>query len=276
MFSKLYNEAIIRLDMETVSPLFIKAAEDSSLDPTAADNTYLAFYKDGELVPVIPGTSIKGVLRSSAEELIKSQGLEPCNILDNKQNCAGILRREQQRLEKKYSAKEKYDKSCPICKLFGSNVMKSRIYFYDAFPEGEYRIGKRTSVAIDRITGASKGGALFDFEYVEYARFKSEIKLKNFFAWQLKLIYKLFERINNGLITFGGLTSKGFGKIKIDNIDLELRYYNKSELPQGYVEKDYYISRKINGIENVKRALKGICINENTVKRCDLENEQAI
>jgi len=276
MFSKLYNEAIIRLDMETVSPLFIKAAEDSSLDPTAADNTYLAFYKDGELVPVIPGTSIKGVLRSSAEELIKSQGLEPCNILDNKQNCAGILRREQQRLEKKYSAKEKYDKSCPICKLFGSNVMKSRIYFYDAFPEGEYRIGKRKSVAIDRITGASKTNALFDFEYVEYGRFKAEIKLKNFFGWQLKLLLMLFERINDGLITFGGFTSKGFGRLKIDNIDLELRYYTKPEIPQGYVKKDYYISRNLNGIENINQALVGISINQNTVKRCDLENEQAI
>lgn len=276
MFSKLYNEALVTFTMETISPLFIKTGEDSSLDPTAADNTYLSFYKDGTPVPVIPGTSIKGVFRSSAEELMKSQQLEICNVLDNHENCGSILREEQKKLNRKYSAKEKYDKSCPVCKMFGSTVMKSRVYFYDAFPEGECRIGKRKSVAIDRITGASRPGALFDFEYVEYGKFKSEIKLKNFFGWQLKLLFNLFERVNDGLITFGALTSKGFGRIKIDDINLELRYYNKSEIPQGYVEKDYYISKKINGIENINEALEGISIDENTVKRCDLENEQII
>ena len=145
MFSKLYNEAIITFNMETVSPLFIKASEDSSLDPTSADNTYLAFYKEGKQVPVIPGTSIKGVFRSSAEELFRSLeflDMEPCDVLDIHKNCGGILKREQKRLDKKYTAKEKYEKSCPICKLFGTTTMKSRIYFYDAFPDGEYRIGR--------------------------------------------------------------------------------------------------------------------------------------
>jgi len=276
MFSKLYNEAIIKFTMETKSPLFIKAAEDSSLDPTAADNTYLSFYKNGEPVPVIPGTSIKGVFRSSAEELMRSQGLEPCNVLNNSESCGGILRREQERINRKFNVIEKYDRSCCICKLFGSSIMKSRISFYDAFPVGEYRIGKRKSVAIDRITGSSKSGALFDFEYVEYGKFKTEIKLKNFFVWQLKLLFNLIERVNDGLITFGGLTSKGFGKIKIDDINLELRYYNKHEVSQGYIEKDYYILKRLDGIENIDKALSDINIDKNTVKRCDLENEQII
>lgn len=276
MFSKLYNEGIFTFNMETVSPLFIKASEDSSLDPTAADNTYLAFYKDGKQVPVIPGTSIKGIFRSSAEEFVKALGLEPCNILDNHKNCGSILKRELEDSDKKYTSEEKYKKSCPICKLFGSTIMKSRVYFYDAFPDGEYKIAKRSSVAIDRITGASKRGALFDFEYVEYCNFKSQIKLKNFFPWQLKLIFELFRRINEGSITFGGLTSKGFGKIKIDNVNLELRYYNKSKIPEEYAEKDYYIYRNIDEIKNIEQVLKNIKIDKNSVRRCDLENEQII
>lgn len=267
MFSKLYNEALITFTMEAVSPLFIKASEDSSLDPTAADNTYIAFYKDGKQVPVIPGTSIKGVFRSSAEELVKAIGLEPCDVL-NRPCGRGI--------DKKLSSKDKYDKSCPICKLFGTTTMKSRIYFSDAYVEGDYKIGKRTSVGIDRITGASKRGALFDFEYVEYGKFKSQIKLKNFFEWQLKLLFDLFDRVNDGLITFGGLTSKGFGKIKIDDVNLEIRYYNESAKSHGYIEKDYYWIKEIKGLEKIKEALKTIRIDVNTSKRCELENEQAL
>jgi len=41
-------------------------------------------------------------------------------------------------------------------------VLKSRISFNDAYPVGEVRTGKRTAVAIDRITGASRKSALFD------------------------------------------------------------------------------------------------------------------
>ena len=68
----------------------------------------------------------------------------------------------------------------------------------------------------------------------------------------------------------------GFGKIKIDNISLEIRYYNKSEIPNGYIEKDYYIVKTVEGIQNINQALKNINIDQDTVRRCDLENEQII
>lgn len=269
MFSKLYNEALITFTMETMSPLFIKASEDSTLDPTAADNTYMAFYKDGKQVPVIPGTSIKGVFRSSAEELIE----EHCDVLSH--SCGREIDEKFSKEDKK-DVKKIYDYCCPICKLFGTTTMKSRIYFFDAYAEEPYRIGKRTSVGIDRITGASKRGALFDFEYVEYGKFKTQIKLKNFFGWQLKLLFDLFDRVNDGRITFGGLTSKGFGKMKIDDVNLEIRYYNKSTEPQGYIEKDYYRTKEIKGLEKIKELLGSIEIDENTIRRCELEDEQAL
>ena len=259
--------------METTSPLFIKANEDSSLDPTSADNTYLAFYKDGKQVPVIPGTSIKGVFRSNAEAYIRALGLGVCDVLNNP--CGNIINKEQRQQRKKYDVVEKYARSCPICKVFGTTTMKSRANFYDAFPDGEFKIGKRTSVGIDRITGASRRGALFDFEYVEYCDFKSQIKLKNFFPWQLKLIFDLFDRVNDGLIAFGGLTSKGFGRIEVNKINLELRYYNSSKLPEGYTQKDYFICKKVEG-EEVYKIFKDIRIDNNSVKRCDLENEQIL
>jgi len=274
MFSKLYNEALITFTMETMSPLFIKASEDSTLDPTAAYNTYMAFYKDGKQVPVIPGTSIKGVFRSSAEELIRALGLEPCNVLERP---CGRKIGEKLGKEDKKDVKKIYSHCCPICKLFGTTTLKSRVYFFDAYvEEGDYKIGKRTSVGIDRVTGASKRGALFDFEYVEYGKFKTQIKLKNFFGWQLKLLFDLFDRVNDGRITFGGLTSKGFGKMKIDDVNLEIRYYNKSTEPQGYIEKDYYRTKEIKGLEKIKELLGSIEIDENTIRRCELEDEQAL
>lgn len=268
MFSKLYNEAIIEFELETVSPLFIKSGEEDQLNPTSADNTYLAFYKDGKLVPVIPGTSLKGVFRSRAEEKLS----DVCDLF-SKYNCGSKIKKMERDQKNKLNGEERYKNSCQVCKIFGSTVLKSRVQFSDAYPISNFKIGKRTSVAIDRITGASKGGALFDFEYVEYCNFKANIKFKNFYKWHIKLIIDIFKDINDGFVTFGGLTSKGFGRMKVKNVNLLVRYYNKSKKNENYQEDGLYIYRKINGLENIMELLSSV---EYGDEGRDISNEQAI
>ncbi|WP_427338316.1 type III CRISPR-associated RAMP protein Csx7 [Caloranaerobacter sp. DY30410] len=268
MFSKLYNEAIIEFELETVSPLFIKSSEEDQLNPTSAENTYLAFYKDGKRVPVIPGTSLKGVFRSRAEEKLTST----CNLF-NGDNCGSKIREKEKELEKRLNGQERYEESCLACKIFGSTALKSRVQFSDAYPISSFRIGKRSAVAIDRITGASKRGALFDFEYVEYCKFKANIKFKNFYKWHIKLIIDIFEDINDGLVTFGGLTSKGFGVMKADNVNLLVRYYDKSKKNEDYQEDGLYIYKKIEGLERIADLFKNVDYGD---EGRDISNEQAI
>lgn len=269
MFSKLYNEAIIEFEIETVSPLFIKSGEEDQLNPTSADNTYLAFYKDGKLVPVIPGTSFKGVFRSRAEEKLTSA----CNLF-SRDNCGSEIKKIEKELKKKLNGKERYEKSCPVCKVFGSTALKSRVQFSDAYPISGFKIGKRSAVAIDRITGASKGGALFDFEYVEYCNFKANIKFKNFYKWHIKLITDIFKDINDGFVTFGGLTSKGFGRMKVNNVNLLVRYYDKSKKNESYKEDGLYIYKKIDGLEHILKLLSNVEYGD--AEGRDISDEQTI
>jgi len=241
MFSKLYNEAVIEFDMHTESPLFIKSSDENQLNPASVEHTFFVTYKNGELVPAIPGSSLKGVFRSTAEQILKEHGV--CDILSKNNSCSTRITNEEKQNKndglKKPLGKSRYEKSCPVCKVFGSQVLKSRISFNDAYPVGEVRTGKRTAVAIDRITGASRKSALFDFEYIEDATFRCKIYLKNFFRWHVKLIYQIFERIDEGFTTFGGFSSKGFGRMKVENESITVRYYDKGRKRKDMLRKSF-------------------------------------
>ncbi|GFR35911.1 type III CRISPR-associated RAMP protein Csx7 [Thermobrachium celere] len=265
MFKKLVNEAIIEYKLETVSPLFVKSGKETGLDPNLADNVCLKVYKDGVLTPVLPGTSIKGVFRSRAEKIL----IESCDIINNA--CSENITDNTATDTKKV-----YENLCPTCRLFGSKILKSRISFSDAYPQGQYKIGTRTCVGIDRFTGAAKKGVLFDMEYVEWAEFKGNIKIINFFNWQIKTILQIFKDIDEGIVLFGGLTSRGFGRMKVKNLNAKIRYFDKSKIKTPYDDKGFYIERQINSFTEFENLLSNVKIDSvNELKRSDY-NEQAI
>ncbi|OFI07063.1 RAMP superfamily protein [Clostridium acetireducens DSM 10703] len=274
MFSNLINEAQIECILETRSPLFIKSGEEDPLNPTAADDSYIAFYKEGKMIPVIPGTGLKGVFRSRAEVFLKKYGI--CNIFSYNNSCGKKIA-DKQKKNKNITGIDKYDLSCAVCKLFGSQGLKSRISFEDFYPIENPVIGKRKGVAIDRISGAARKGAFYDFEYVEYGKFKGKIKIKNFFPWNLKLILLILEDINEGFVTLGGVTSKGFGQMEVKDINMKIRYYDKSKNNGKYEDKGFYIERKIDEKE-VKNIFSKIKIDETEVKTqgSDLKNGKVL
>lgn len=249
MFKELKSEAILTFDIVTESPLYIKSGEDNSLDPSAVDGKYITIFRNGKYEPFIPGTSLKGAFRCRAERLLRSEG--SCDII-NRKECVPNNK------EKPKTGLERYKKSCPICRLFGSNVLKSRITFSDAYVEGEYKEGKRTCVAIDRLTGASKQNALYDMEYIEKGKFKEKIVFQNFEPYQINLIISLIKEMNEGFLTLGGLTSKGFGCVSAENLKLTLKYYNKNDLTvKGYERELYYNTKTIEGENDIFQLVKG-------------------
>lgn len=283
MFSELYNEAVIEFDMHTESPLFINSGNEDQLNPASADHTFFVTYRNGIPVPTIPGSSLKGVFRSEAERLLRDQGA--CDILrcpcskrinDKQSNDEKKAKKDKEHTENMSLGEIRYKESCPVCKIFGSQVLKSRITFNDSYPKGDVKTGRRASVAIDRISGASKGGALFDFEYIEDAVFRCRIYLRNFFRWHIKLLFAIFDRIDEGYVTFGGFTSKGFGKMKIDNVNITVRYYDKKSKIEGYTDTGFYMEKKIEGRDNISELLKNVEINERTIEGCDLRDDKAL
>ncbi|WHE07081.1 RAMP superfamily CRISPR-associated protein [Thermoanaerobacterium thermosaccharolyticum] len=230
MFKELHNEGYLKFYLKTMSPLSIKAADNNDFDPTVPDNKFLRSYKDGKLTVVMPGSSIKGVFRSRAEKKLKG-----CDIFGS-EYCG-------KKLSSRMDGKERYKESCPACKMFGNTALKSRILFKDAYPIGEVKMSKRKNVAIDRITGASKRNALFEPEVVEDGTFECEIKMENVFNWQIKVLTEILDEIDDGYVVFGGITSRGFGRMAVQNVQFTMRYYDRKNI-SGYEDHGFYIERK--------------------------------
>jgi len=95
----------------------------------------------------IPGTSLRGVIRSHAEKIVRTlwDDIEDPICCDpfGKNSCSNRIS----------SAKNSYKFSCLICKLFGNTHTASRIHVHDSdFMTGIKEIDMRDGIAIDRFT----------------------------------------------------------------------------------------------------------------------------
>lgn len=92
-------------------PLFVPRAQAFRAERSRAHET-LTFFRDAQRCPVIPGTSLKGVIRSVAEAAANA-----CLIFPNR------LSYERQRVEyalpPAFSPCDNRDCLCPACRLFG-------------------------------------------------------------------------------------------------------------------------------------------------------------
>lgn len=178
-------------------------------------------------MPVIPGSTWKGVFRAACYRLGLSAGLKDlCQGIPIAQCMKG---REFEYIEKNKIADEIAEKIkaiaeghikvCLLCLIFGSSGLSSHVHFNDSFPVGEYSIGYRRCVAIDRRTGAAHPRALYSVEYVEPgARFNFRMIIENLPNYALGLLANVLTEIQNGLVKVGGHKSRGFGTIKFSGL----------------------------------------------------------
>ncbi len=140
----------------------------------------------------IPGTSLRGALRSEVERIVgaagKTQNLSSCTLFcSQKPNDEGRKRKdprdwnlcitaEEGRQERFRDLSEAEiqaqieDQLCDVCHLFGSPVFASRLSIADLYPVGERAeegTQVRDGVAIDRDTGTARDNLKFDFEVLE-------------------------------------------------------------------------------------------------------------
>lgn len=243
MFRELKNECKIQFDLIILEPLCIRSGESFELHPGQPDIAVVRSMWNGKMQPVIPGSSLKGVFRNRAEKYFQNC----CNI--NEKASENKCYKNSRRLKK---GKEIYEAVCESCKLFGCRTLRSRAEFNDAFPvEETVKINTRHQVSIDRLTGTAKKNALFEFEVVEAGIFKVEISLKNFSSRQLKVLLQVIKDINEGYVRLGGSTSRGFGKIKAENVVITCRDYTKPGNEIGsFFEKDYDINTCLEKLSN--------------------------
>lgn len=227
MFKELRNEARITFNIHTAGPLLIKGADEPGLDPSLPDMRFVRAYRDGEMVPFIPGSSLKGVLRSRAEQILRTLAPPELEFHDL---FGESIKNEMEGKD----GRSRYYTSDPLVQLFGQTYLAGRLSCRDAFPVPgrPLHLSERSHVAINRITGATHGGALFNPEVVDEGTFAAEIRITNFATWQMKLVGCLLQDLNDGFLLLGGSTTRGYGRVVLEEVEVIVRDY-RADPPQG-------------------------------------------
>ncbi len=161
----------------------------------------------GEVV-YIPGSSLKGVIRSHVEKAlrtVKGETLDgACNPLEKV--CVKDI-------GDRVSSSEIYKSSCRACKMFGNTKLKGRISILDSYPNSNVKTEIRHGVAISRLTHAVAQGP-FDMEVAVSGGFKTKFILTNFESWSVGLLTIALRDMNEGTVKVGFGKNRGFGEIE--------------------------------------------------------------
>jgi CRISPR-associated RAMP protein (TIGR02581 family) len=231
LYSTFSNKFIVKGTIVAVDPIHIGAASSDSLNPIEVDNAVL---KDSNGNPVIPGSSLKGVVRSQFESVLKLMGRTVCDIHnDRDEKCISKAKADtikKKNISRKEQAEELYNGSCEVCRLFGGRYFAGKLHFKDCSYAGDApcQFEKRDGVGIDRETGAAKKNAKYDYEIIPKGTcFDFEIIAENLDAEQesyLDFIIRLLcgEGISDGdYLAIGGKTTRGLGRIALNGFTKE-------------------------------------------------------
>ncbi len=238
MFKKLDKRLIIDYEVLAVSDLRIGGHESTA--PGEVDNPVI---KNSEGYPIVPGSSLKGVLRTEMEKLLRSI-IGEGNVCSPDELCKS----------KESSRKEE----CPACLLFGGAEMAGSIRIRDATTNSQ-KTYIRDGVEIDRRTRKAKDGAYYDIEVVPSGTvFKGEIMIENpdlngnGYA-KLGALLSTIKFFNATSRTLGGAVSRGFGEVLI--MPARIREFT----PKDYLEGNYdgkEIWKTDKHIQEIKEDLK--------------------
>ena len=201
-----------------------------------------------EGAPFIPGSSLKGVFRSSVEKLV--------NLIPNGSTCSlfpegdcPTASQEDFNNQRKHSnwneiqlAEVLEEKLCDTCKLFGSPYAASKVLFSDLYVEEWAETTQlRDGVAIDRDSERAVDRLKYDYEVVPVgSTFKMKIVLENPNDLDLGLVCIGLNEFVSGMSGIGGMRSRGLGNCKV----IELTGY-KVDLKDLDQLKRYLIGKKL-------------------------------
>ena len=237
MFHKFYNRVIILGTLIAKTALYIGSGQDSYM-PSGVQGALL---KDAFSQPYIPGSSIKGVLRSFLESIqdTRNSGCFMGGACTSKYSDAKgrtelsneismIVRKHNEKyndeLILQYVAETIAAKSCPACSLFGSSQIAGKVKIADAVLVDQTTVLKpdiRNGVAIERDTRTAKGSALYDMEAIPAGtRFQLKIIIDNLTQEDAIIFGNLLEFFALGGIFLGGRIRSGLGSVYSDGISV--------------------------------------------------------
>ena len=207
-----------RLQGQIVAVTGLRIGAGKSLDAAATDQPIL---RNADDTPFLPGSSLKGALRSALESILRGlehPRLRACDPFEDP--C--IPRPEGDAPPPDLPEVEK--KICTTCALFGSSFLAGRVFFHDArlCANATARSEVRDGVGIDRDLGTASGGIKYDVEVMPPgSRFELSMVMENVDETLLALVLQTVEMLGRGDVLLGGLTRRGLGQVRVEGLRLE-------------------------------------------------------
>ncbi len=258
MFEKLKNRYVIKGKVVMDTALHIGSGEDSF-------ETDALVIKDAYGKPYIPGSSFKGILRSTVERMVPNlDGFKTCALIKDA-DCATVNENKRDHFKKRLKGEEQgnpIDLICDTCKLFGSTVVASKIKSPDLYVSEPW-VGlfeKRDGVGIDRDTETTAEGAKFDYEVVpSQTEFDFEMVCENLDERDKFLLTIGLREMQSGVISLGGNRSRGLGafRLMIDEVSF-LNFEDEKSFMEYLASQKLEKIKPVNFIkESIKNLLKG-------------------
>lgn len=213
MFARQLNQIRIELSLTPRAPLLIRSGYKGA-DPTRPELECVRTAWGGTRSVYIPGSSLKGVMRSHAERLLLSEEVKITPTFS-----------DSRAFDQKTPGDRAYAGTSPLGRTFGTLHLKGHTAVSDLLPgrfdedsaERERQIAlanaveQRNGVAIDRLLGSAAGKALFDQELVVQGRFDGHVVLRNVQLYQLALLLLVLRDLDEGYVQLGSGTTRGNG-----------------------------------------------------------------
>lgn len=165
---------------------------------------------------VIPGGTMRGLMRDWFNRLVAREGLE----IDD--SAAAFTQLDFESQKRHPNVKDAKNPSCPINDLFGTTSQAGRIKITDALAsyqqEPEKQLQKRMHVAVDRITGGAADKLLFENEVLvsggsDSPIFHLEIQIERAQEREARWLGQTIQSLHLGLLRVG--SSKSSGRLQL-------------------------------------------------------------
>ena len=191
----------------------------------AASDHGVTLLPDGR--PLIPGSSLKGVLRATAESLAEHLGMTAC-FLSGEGGCATGNGGAEEEFRNWMAETDRTGREieawvakhlCDVCRLFGSPLVAGRVRAVDAPGEWDRVPEVRDGVCLDRDSRTAVKGRKFDFEVVPAGvAFDFRLDAMNLEPRETLLLWACLREWQRGF-TVGGKVSRGLGAAHLENLE---------------------------------------------------------
>lgn len=231
------SRLVISATLRSETALRIGAGSDESAQPSASD---LPVLRGADDRPYIPGSSLRGVIRSQIERIVRTleerpgNGQGACDPTTNQSWCitANQIDDWKKELRSPASASSNVDKeladrvwshSCRVCRAFGSAWLAARVRIADLhlLSEGMVQIERRDGVAIDRDKETVQHK--YDFETIPRATaFGLQITAENLEPAERGLLWLGLRELSEGHVLLGGFKGRGLGHATLADLSIQL------------------------------------------------------